>query len=79
MSFGLTHLSACPSRACTNPQFLAQFADETLFGPLARLQLAAGELPQARQLFARRALGDQHAPVDVDERDGDDGENPHER
>ena len=43
-----------------------------MIGPLARLDLAAGEFPQARQLLALGTLGDQHAAVRIDQGDGDD-------
>ena len=52
-------------------EFLAQFPDQRVLGPLAGLQLAAGKLPEARELFAFGTLGDQHAIVGVDERDGE--------
>ena len=42
------------------------------FGPLARLDLAAGKFPKSGERFAFRPLSDQHPPVGIDERDGDD-------
>ena len=41
-----------------NTQFLAQLAPQTIFKGLARVALAAGELPQAGEVGARRALGE---------------------
>lgn len=49
-----------------NPQFFVQFAHQGFFGPFPRLDLAAGKLPQTRQLFAFRPLGDQHSAIAVD-------------
>src|SRR5262249_34842799 len=48
-------------------ELLVEFADERLLGPLARLDLAAREFPQARHWFARRTLRDQHASIRIDE------------
>ena len=53
-------------------KLLAKFARQRLLGPLAGVDLAAGKLPQARELLARRALREQHAAVRVDERGRDD-------
>ena len=53
-------------------EFLTQFADQRLLGALAGFELAAGKLPQPRELLAFGALSDQHAAVGVDQRDGDD-------
>jgi hypothetical protein len=53
-------------------QFLAQFADQRRFRPLAGLDLAAGELPKARERLARRPAGDQHPAVHIDQGGGDD-------
>ena len=60
-------------------ELLAQFADQRVLRPLAGVDLAAGELPQALELFALRPPGDQHAAVDVDQRRRDDQEQLHER
>ena len=51
--------------------FLMQFADQRLFGALARIELAAGKFPQPGHRLAGRPLRDQDAPVDVDQRAGD--------
>src|ERR1700688_4488367 len=51
--------------------FLVQFADQRRFRPLARLNLAAGEFPQACERLSLRPLRDQHALVVVDQRAGD--------
>ena len=48
-------------------QLLVQLADQRAFGTFVRLDLAAGKLPQPGHLLARRALADQHPPVDIDE------------
>ena len=53
-------------------QFFLQLADQGRFGPLARLDLAAGEFPQPRQLFSLGPFGDQDAAVRIDQGDGDD-------
>jgi len=53
-------------------QLLAQLADQGRLGPLARLDLAAGKLPQPRKGLALRPFGDQHPPIDIDQGDGDD-------
>src|SRR5512133_295312 len=47
-------------------QRLTQRAREGLLGALARLHLAAGELPEEREDRARLPLGDQVAPVALD-------------
>src|SRR5436309_14940888 len=44
-----------------------QFADQGYFRPLARLDLATGEFPQAGQRLALRPLRDQHALVGIDQ------------
>src|SRR5258707_8916887 len=49
---------------------LMQLADQRLFRPLARLDLAAGKFPQPRERLALRALREQHAPVGVHQRAG---------
>ena len=53
-------------------QFFLQLADQGLFGPFARLDLAAWKLPQPGQFLALGPFGDQHATVHVDQGDGDD-------
>ena len=55
-------------------QLLVQLADQAGLGRLARLDLAAGEFPQAGQLLALRPLADQHPAVDVDQGRGGDEE-----
>ncbi len=62
---GLGHLDA---------QFLVQFADQALLRRLARLHLATGKFPKARQRLALRPLADQHPSVGVDEGAGRDQE-----
>ena len=49
------------------------------FRPLAGLQLAAGELPQARQCLAFGPLGDEHTVIGIDQGAGDDEEQLHRR
>src|SRR5262245_47893042 len=51
-------------------EFLLKLADQRRFRRLAGLDLAAWELPQPRQRLAGGALGQQHAPVRIDERAG---------
>src|SRR5271166_5871824 len=60
-------------------ELLAEFADKRVLRPLARIDLAAGKLPQALERLALGPLRDQHPPVDVDEGGRDDYEQPHER
>jgi hypothetical protein len=55
-----------------NAELLVEFADERRLRPLAGIELSAGELPEPGQRLARRALGDQHAMIRIDERAGDD-------
>ena len=55
-------------------KLLAKFARQRLLRPLARVDLAAGKLPQAGKLLSRRALGEQHAAIGVDQRGRDDEE-----
>ena len=55
-----------------NAQFLVQFADQAGLRRLARLELAAGEFPEARQRLALRPLANQDAPVGVDQGGGGD-------
>src|SRR5207253_1824404 len=50
-----------------NAKFLFQLPDQRFLGPFARLDLASGELPQARHRFAGGPLGEQHAAVGIDE------------
>ena len=47
--------------------------------PFARVNLAAGELPQALECFAFGPLREQHPSVDVDQRRRDDEHELHER
>ena len=54
-----------------DPHLLAELARERLRVGLARLDAAAGELPQERQRRARRALGDEVLPVLLDHRPDD--------
>ncbi len=56
-------------------QFLLEFADERIFRPLARLDLAAGKLPQSSHRFSWRTLRDQHAAIGIDEGAGRNEEN----
>lgn len=42
-------------------QFFSQFALQGRFGRLISFHLAAGQLPQTRQAFSRRALGAKEA------------------
>src|SRR5947209_15761475 len=53
-------------------QLLLKLADQRSFGPFARLDLAAGELPQAGHRLALGALCEQHASVGVDQGAGSD-------
>jgi len=48
-------------------QFLFEFANETLLGPFAGFDFAAGKLPQAGHCFAGWALGDQDPAIGVDQ------------
>ena len=48
-------------------KFLLQFPDQGLLGTFARLDLAAGEFPQAGPRLACGPLGEQHAAVRVDQ------------
>ena len=64
------------ARGNVDAEFLAKLADQRRFRGLARVDLAAGKLPQPRHGFAFRALGQQNAPVGVDQhhrRDEDEG------
>ena len=49
-------------------QFFGQFANQCGFGGFARLDLAAGEFPQARHRPALRPLLDQHTAISIDQR-----------
>jgi hypothetical protein len=49
--------------------FLPAFADRRFFGCLARIDLAAGELPQTRQGDAVRPLTDQETTITLDNSD----------
>jgi hypothetical protein len=51
-------------------QFLGQFPLETLLEGFARLALSAGEFPQAAQVRARRALGDEQFSLSEDQAGG---------
>jgi len=55
-------------------KLLAKFARQRLLRPLAGVDLAAGKLPQAGELLARRPLREQHAAIGVDQRRRDDEE-----
>ena len=55
-------------------ELFLQFANQRIFRPLARVDLAAGEFPQPGQRLAFWALGDQHAIVGIDQGGGDDEE-----
>src|SRR5882762_6261688 len=48
-------------------KLLLQLADQRRFGRLARFDLAAGEFPQASHRSSSRTLGDENAPVRIDE------------
>ena len=50
-----------------NAEFLVQFPDQRVLGPLAGLDLAARKLPKARHRLAFGPLRQQHAPVGVDQ------------
>jgi hypothetical protein len=52
-------------------EFLAQFADQTGFVSFPRLAFAAGEFPQAREVSAGGALGDEELPGAEDEAGAD--------
>src|SRR5947199_1299477 len=56
---------------CRDPHLLAQLAEETRFWRLARLDLATGELPQARQVHPRGPASDQQPAFSPDQADGD--------
>src|SRR5205823_1873185 len=50
-----------------NAQFLRKLADQRLFRPLARLDLAARKLPKPGHALPRRTLRDQHAAIRIHE------------
>jgi hypothetical protein len=58
-------------------QLFLQLADQRGLGRLAGFDLAAGELPQAGQRLALRALRQKHAAIGVDQGDGRDEDNLH--
>src|SRR5262249_39407820 len=58
-----------------NAQLLLELADERVLGSLARLDLAAGKLPQPGHRLSRRTLRDQHATVGIDQGAGRNEEN----
>src|SRR5262245_22659995 len=62
-------------RGNPNPELLFELADEGGIGCLPGLDLAAGELPKPRQRPAGGTLGQQHAPVGIDEGAGNDKQN----
>jgi hypothetical protein len=47
-----------------------ELADQRLLRRLAGFDLAAGKLPEAGHRLAGRALGNEDAAVDIDQRDG---------
>ncbi len=53
-------------------ELLLELADQRRLRRLARQHLTARKLPKPGHRLALRALRQQHAPVGVDERDGDD-------
>ena len=55
-----------------DPELFLQFADERVLRPLAGVDLAARELPQALELLAFGPLREQHPSVGVDQRRRDD-------
>ena len=58
-------------------EFFRKLADQRGFRPLARFELAAGELPEACQGLAFRALRDEDAVVGIDQGAGDDEKQLH--
>lgn len=48
-------------------EFLAQFANERLFGRFARVELSAGELPKTAMLAAWRTTLNENAPARIDQ------------
>jgi len=60
-------------------QFLVEFADEGGLGGLTGFDLAAREFPETGHGLAGRSLGEEDAAVGVDERDGRDEDDLHER
>ncbi len=57
------------ARLDIDAEFLGELANQRRLGRLSRLHLAAGKFPQPGEVLARRALGEQHAAVDVDQHD----------
>ena len=53
-------------------QFFVQLADQAVFRRFSGLHLAAGKLPQPRQLLALRPFADQHPAIGVDQGRGGD-------
>jgi len=63
-----------------NIKLLLQFTNETRLGGFALVKLTAWKLPQPFQRFTTWSLGDEHAPVDIDEGGGgDEDERLHRR
>jgi len=61
------------ARRDIDPELLAEFADQRRFGRLAGLDLAARKFPQAREMLARGALGEQDPAIGIDEMTADAG------
>ncbi len=57
-------------------ELLGELADQAGLGRFARLQLAAGELPEAGQGLALRPLAHQHPAIDVHQGAGGHQEQP---
>ena len=55
-----------------NAKLLVELADQAGFRGFAFLNLTARKLPQPCQLFTLRPFGNEHAPIDVDQRRGGD-------
>jgi hypothetical protein len=53
-------------------ELFIKLADQALLWGFSVLNLTAGELPEARQLFTTRPLSYENAPVDVHQRRGGD-------
>src|SRR5262252_90444 len=62
-----------------DPKFLMEFTDETLLWPFMLLDLAARKFPKAAERFSLRALRDQHPAIGVDESNGGNEHELHER
>src|SRR5262245_38422072 len=56
-------------------ELFLELADEGRIGCLARLNLAARKLPESRERPSRGTFGQQHTPVGVDQRAGNDKQN----